>query len=216
MTTWDDLKIVLTRLASEDPAPLTAWPNPAADDGRQPPFEMELEPWATGAARELHSRFGSDVRLTVGALRYPERVLTGLPPAARPPAPDLDPAQISVTLDGPLSVRSGGLAHHGLLVSNLGAQDVVIGTTGELIADVVDPASGQVVGGYAGVVRLMLRAFTAVPGATERVPLLVATASFVPDLGYSVPPGQWGIRATLDPAAGHAVRTPVLAMTVVA
>jgi hypothetical protein len=176
---------------------------------------MELEPWATGAARELHARFGSDVRLTVGALGFPQRVLRTLPPAVRQPAPDLDPEQISVALDGQLSVRSGELAHHGLLVSNLGSQELVIGTTGELIADVVDPAGGQVVGGYAGVVRLMLREFTVAPGRTERVPLLVATASFVPDLGYSVPPGQWAVRATLDPAAGHAVRTPALGMTVV-
>ena len=76
-------------------------------------------------------------------------------------------AQISVALDGPLTVRSGGLAHHGLVVRNLGASDVLIGTTGELIAEVVDPASAAVVGGYAGAVRLMLTTFTVAPGAAQ-------------------------------------------------
>jgi hypothetical protein len=46
--------------------------------------------------------------------------------------------------------------------------------------------------------------------------MLVATASRVPDLGYAIPPGQWGIRVTLDPAAGRAVRTPPLPVTVTA
>jgi hypothetical protein len=215
MTTWDDLKLVLARLASEVPEPLTSWPDPEHDNGRQPPFSIELEPWATDVAHDLHTRFGSDVQLMVGALRYPERVLPA-PPAPGPQVPGLDPAQISVTLDGPLQVRTGEMAHHGLLVRNLGARDVVIGTTGELIAEVVDPATGQVVGGYPGAVRLMLATFTVAPGAAERVPLLVATASLVPDLGYAVPPGEWAVQATLDPATGQPVRTPPLPVTVTA
>ncbi|MGH3397020.1 MAG: hypothetical protein ACRDPO_20260 [Streptosporangiaceae bacterium] len=213
MTTWDELKPILTRLASSDPVPLTSWPDPAQDDGRQPPFAIELEPWAIDVAQDLHGKFGDDVQLMVGALRYPERTLP-IPPTAGPPVPVLDPAELSVTLDGPLSIRSGTMAHHGLVVRNLGRRDVVIGTTGELIAEVVDPATGEVVGGYAGAVRLMLQTFTVAPATAKRIPMLVATASRVPDLGYAIPPGQWGLQVTLDPAAGAAVRTPPLPMTV--
>lgn len=215
MTTWDELKPILTRLASAERVPLTSWPDPAQDDGRQPPFAIELEPWATEVAQDLHAKFGDDVQLMVGALRYPERTLP-IPPTSGPPVPELDPAELSVTLDGPLSLPSGTMAHHGLVVRNLGRRDVVIGTTGELIADVVDPATGQVVGGYAGAVRLMLQTFTVAPATAKRIPMLVATASRVPDLGYAIPPGQWGIQVTLDPAAGRAVRTPPLPMTVTA
>jgi hypothetical protein len=214
MTTWDDLKIVLARLASEVPEPLTSWPDPEDDHDRQPPFEIELEPWATGAAGELHTRFDGDVELRVGALRYPQRTRAGGSADAGSLVPDLDPAQISVTLDGPLSVPSGQLAHHGLLVSNLGSREVLIGTTGELIAEVVDLATGQVVGGYSGAVRLILQTFSVAPAATERVPLLVATASLDPGLGYAIPPGRWGVQATLDPAAGDAVRKPPLPISV--
>jgi hypothetical protein len=213
MTTWDELKAVLAELADADPVPLTTWPDPGQDDGRQPPFAIELEPWATGVAQRLHERFGDDVHLMVGALRYPERTLPA-PPVTPPAVPDLDPAELSVTLDGPLSVRSGDMAHHGLVVRNLGRRDVVIGTTGELIAEVVDLGTGEVVGGYPGAVRLMLQTFTVEPSRAERIPLLVATASLIPALGYAVPPGQWGVRATLDPAAGSAVRTPALPVTV--
>jgi hypothetical protein len=215
MTTWDELKVVLTRLADTDPVPLTSWPDPAQDDGRQPPFAIELEPWAIDVARELHDQFGDDVQLMVGALRFPERALP-VPLTPPPAVPDLDPAEIAVELDGPLSVRSGTMAHHGLLVRNLGRRDVVIGTTGELIADVVDPETGEIVGGYSGGVRLMLQTYTIEPSTSKRIPMLVATASIVPDLGYAIPPGQWGVRATLDPATGSAVRTPPLLMTVTA
>lgn len=213
MTTWDDLKLVLAQLSGADPLPLTSWPDPDRDDGLQPPFAIELEPWATDVAHDLHARFGDDVQLRVGALYYPDRTMPVTPPQG-PEAPELDPEELDVALDGPLSVRSGGMAHHGLMVRNLGHRDVVIGTTGELIADVVDPATGKVVGGYPGAVRLMLQTFTVPPATVRRIPLLVATASLVPDLGYAVPPGEWSVQATLDPAAGRAVRTPKLPMTV--
>jgi hypothetical protein len=215
MTTWDDLKLVLARLSSADPLPLTSWPDPDRDDGLQPPFAIELEPWAIDIAHDLHARFGDDVQLRVGALCYPDRTLP-VTPAQGPEAPELDPEELAVALDGPLSVRSGEMAHHGLMVRNLGHRDVVIGTTGELIADVVDPETGKVVGGYPGAVRLMLQTFTVPPATVRRIPLLVATASLVPDLGYAVPPGEWSVQATLDPAAGRAVRTPKLPMTVTA
>jgi len=213
MTTWDELKPVLVRLAAADPTPLVSWPDPGHDDGREPPFGIELEPWATQVAQELHDRFGDDLQLTVGALRYPE-CLPMMPLEAAPQVPELDPEQLKVALDGPLAIPSGQMAHHGLLVHNLGRRDVLIGTTGELIADVVDPATGDVVGGYSGGVRMMLQTFTVGPAKQERIPMLVGTASLVPDLGYAIPPGQWGVRVTLGPAAGHPVRTPSLPITV--
>jgi hypothetical protein len=59
-----------------------------------------------------------------------------------------------------------------------------------------------------------------VPGATERIPLLIGTASVVPDLGYAVPPGMWGIQVPLDLLwDGHTQeprRTPVLPLTITA
>jgi hypothetical protein len=215
MATWDELKIVLTRLEDADPGPLSSWPDPEDDTGRQPPFQIELVPWAVDVAGELHARFGADVELRVGALQYPQRTLAGNP-AGRPraPLPEADPSEIEIALDGPLRIRSGHAALHGLLVGNRGARELKIETSGELIPTVVDPASGQLVGGYSGAVTAMLKTFTVAPGATERIPLLVGTASFVPDLGYAVPPGEWGVQANLAPAAGTAVRAPALPLTI--
>jgi hypothetical protein len=81
MAVWDELKVVLARLRDQQPGPLMQSPMPEADEGRQPPFVIGLEPWAAAVAEELHRQFGADVELTVGALPYPP----GRPPPPRPP-----------------------------------------------------------------------------------------------------------------------------------
>lgn len=213
MATWDDLKIVLARLAAQQPRPLTHWPDPGHDADRQPPFEIGLAAWATETAAELHQQFGADVRLTVGALGYPNRLLPDrLRRPSEGPLPFLDPNVATVVLDGPLSVCSGHTARHSLLVTNTGSHALEIPTSGSLIPDIVDPATGKVVGGYAGAVVAMLMTFTVPLGTTENIPLFVATDSFDPSLGYAVPPGEWGLRAAF-PGPAH---TPVLPFTITA
>lgn len=75
-------------------------------------------------------------------------------------------------------------------------------------------------GGFAGFQAEPLVTFWVGPGETGRVPLLIATASFDPRLGYAVPPGEWGLRAVLvlgpDPENAPRRRTPVLPLTITA
>ena len=71
MTVWDELKVVLLELESS--GALVGYPDPRMDEGRQPPFGIDLAPWATDIAKELHHRFGDDVELVVGAFSYPDR-----------------------------------------------------------------------------------------------------------------------------------------------
>jgi len=215
MAIWDDLSITVARLAGQDPRPLTQWPEPDSRPDQGPPFRIGLAAWAATTAAELHQRFGADVELTVGALRYPQRTLARSPgPLGRAALPLLDPAQLRVALDGPLTVPSGHQVRHGLLVTNLTSRAARIDTSGSLITDVVDPRTEAVTGGYSGFVFTMLKAFTVPAGQTTRIPLLVATDSFLPDLGYAIPAGDWGVQATLDPALGQAGRTPILPITI--
>jgi hypothetical protein len=214
MTVWDDLKVVVARFAAEKPRPLTRWPDPRLVVG-EPPFEIGLAAWAIDAAEQLHEQFGADVELTVGAFCYPERRLTGVhSPQSGVPKRKLEESEVQVALDGALSVQSGHLVRHRLLVSNHASRELQVRTSGELIADVVDPGTGAIVGGYSGFVFAMLQIFDVDPGSTVPIPLLVATDSFVPDLGYAVPPGAWGIQITLDSAAGRPSRSPVLPLTI--
>lgn len=50
---------------------------------------------------------------------------------------------------------------------------------------------------------------------SEKIPLLVGTASIDPALGYTVPPGDWAVRATLRMADGTQLSTPLLPLTVI-
>jgi hypothetical protein len=197
MAVWDELKTVLTDLRERDPQPLTSYPTPESDEGRQPPIEIGLAAWATQIAEQLHQRFGDQVALTVGALRYPQRTLV-YPPA--PPmdaaAPQLDPGQARIAWAAPLRIRSGFSERHEMAITNTGTEQ--INANGPLIADVVDPDTGEVVGGYAGAVTLVLVTVTVAPGATTRTPVIVGTD-----------------QTTLG-LAGRQVRTPILPITITA
>jgi hypothetical protein len=217
MAAWDELKVVLARLSDEQPGVLMGWPNLVAD--HVPPFSIRLASWATATAGELHRQFGGDVELTVGALPYPP----GRPPRFRPvpglPSDLLDPQQVTAELGGPAVVRSGRTLWHGLLVGNLTRQRLTV--LGHLTAVVVDPQTGQVVGGFAGVQALSAVPYRVAAGATEPIPLLIGTDSFTPELGYLLPPGSWGLQAPLTLSSDLGTRphrrlTPVLPLTITA
>jgi hypothetical protein len=220
MAVWDELKVVLARLRDQQPGALMQYPMPEVDEGRQPPFMIGLVPWAAATAEELHQQFGDDIELTVGALPYPPGRQPSRPPAADPPADLLDPHEIVAELAGPAVVSSGHTLQHGLLLRNLTGRDLQIATNGQVTAVVVDPGTGEVVGGSAGFQILPLIIFRVAPGQTGRVPLLIGTASCTPRLGYTIPPGDWGIQVTLTlgphPRDSPRRRTPVLPLTVTA
>jgi len=217
---WDELKVVLIRLRDQEPGTLLGYPMPEVDEGRHPPFQLTLAAWATGTAGELHQRFGDSVDLTVGALPYPPSRQPPRTPAAGQPVELLDPGEIVAELDGPAVVKSGATLRHGLLVRNRTRQELRVETNGHLTATIVDPETGDAVGGYSGGQRMPLIVFPVAPGQTGRIPLLIGTDSFTPRLGYAVPAGEWGVQATLTlrsgPGDSARKRTPILPFTITA
>lgn len=228
MAAWEELRLTLARLLEDRPGAVTSTPNLDESDGGPPPYPIRLAPWAEAVAGDLHGRFGDQVDLTVGALPYPPAYAPGRAPrgpqrrprASAEPAALLDPAEAGAELDGPAVVRSGHTLRHGLLISNRTGADLAIATNGQVTALVVEPGTGEVVGGYSGFQTLPLVMFRVSPGGTERIPLLIGTASFTGRLGYAVPPGSWGIEVTLQLTADPDVRdrvprrTPVLPLLV--
>jgi len=222
MVVWGELRVALARVLEERPGALTRYPDLDQRDSGAPPYVIELAPWAEAEAGRLYRRFGDLVNLTVGALPYPPDNSTGRPvsPPGRAADP-LGPEEADVELDGPAIVRSGHTLRHGLLVRNRGTAALAIATNGHLTASVVDPETGGVVGGFFGAQTLPLIMYRVAQGTTQRIPLLIGTASFTQQLGYAVPPGNWGVQATLDlgdPDSGERTRrrTPVLPVTVTA
>jgi hypothetical protein len=223
MAVWDELRVILTRLRDQQPGTLLQWPDPRDEQGQPPPFLITLAPSAGAVAEDLHRRFGDSVVLTVGCLPYPpgrqpDRPLDHL--TRQPPGELLDPHEAEISLDGPATVRSGQTLRHGLLVRNLTGQALTIATNGQVTAVVVHPQTGQVAGGFAGAQTMVGISFQVASGAAERLPLLIGTASFRPDLGYTVPPGAWGIQVPLTLERDRHTReprlTPVLPLTITA
>jgi hypothetical protein len=222
MTVWDELKPVIARLRDQQPGALARYPSPDSDVARTPPIKIHLAPWATNAAAELDRQFGADVELTVGSLPYPP----GCPPRPRQQSPRgalpelLDPDEVAVALDEPAVVRSGYTLNHRLTIHNLTGIELHLATNGRVTAVVVDPRTGETIGGFSGPQALPLVIFRVPPGESVRVPLLIGTASYKPELGYAVPPGEWGIQVTLylgpDPRDAQRRRTPVLPLTITA
>ena len=204
MAVWDELKVILLEL--EGSGALSAYPDPSVDESRQPPFRIRFAPWATDVAEELHRRFGDDVALVVGLLHYPGPE----PPRQHANAPDdiaeMDPTVMTVELDAPIVVASGHHTRGALRIHNTGTDPIVIATNGQVTARVVDPRTGEVVGGYSGFQALPLVYFRADADSTVVVPVLVGTASVAPELGYVVPAGEWAIQVVLDIEEGDSTR----------
>jgi hypothetical protein len=223
MAVWGELREALARLVDEQPDALRAYPGLERDEGL-PPYLIELAAWAEDAAAGLDRQFGDQVHLTVGALPYPPGRAPRWPRRPRPePAPLLAADEAEAELDGPAVVRSGHELRHGLLVGDRSGIGLAIATSGQVHGTVVDLATGEVVGGFTGWVPSVLVVFRVPPGGTERVPLLIGTASTTERLGYAVPPGEWGVQATLNlmpdeepPYDRERVRrrTPVLPLTI--
>jgi hypothetical protein len=218
---WERLRLDLLRLQDAEPRVLQGYPMPDAGFQR-PPVRIRLAATAEATAADLHGRYGDFLALTVGALPYPP-----LPPmtADRPSAHDdthrrsgapVDPAELMVALDGPLSVRSGETARHTVLVTNHSDETVVIGTNGNLTAAVVDPRTGMRVGGYAGAQHLPGISFRVAPSMTTPVPLLVGTASGDPALGYPVPAGEWALTVVLRLGDGRRLGSAPMPFTITA
>lgn len=214
---WERLSRDLTRLAELRPRVLQRWPTPNGGY-RSPPAEVVFEPHAEAEAEAavLLAEYGPFVSLRVGALPYPltvatHRVDTQWWDHERAQA---DAAEIQFALDGPLSLRRGETAVHHLLLRNIGSRLLTFGTNGKITAKVVDPHSGQTVGGFCGPIPLPYVAFNAAPTETVRIPLLVGTASIRPELGYAIPPGRWHVTAPLDLEDGRHLMSAPLDLTV--
>jgi hypothetical protein len=186
MAVWDELRQALGHLAREQPGTLLEFPDPGSERV-QPPFQIRLAPPALAAAEDLHRRFGDDVLLTVGYLPYPpdrqpDPALSPL--TGQPPGEPLDPRETDVQLDGPATVRSGQTLHHGLLVGNLTGWELTIATNGQVTAPRwLTRRPGSSSAASLAPRPLLASTSTWFRGATERIPLLIGTASVVPDLG---------------------------------
>jgi hypothetical protein len=213
-TGWGDVREALLRLRRDQPDVLMGYTNPHASSPPDPPFSIDLEANGGSVAADLHRRFGDLVRLRVGALPFPPGSTSRAPSPSRSVLDAREIEGVSVQLETPLTVISGRTVNRGVLIANESHVPLVIHTNGQLNGLIVDPVTGRQVGGFAGAQTLPLVRFAADPGESIRVPLLVGTASFDPDLGYTVPAGTWFVTAEMRLADGSHRRLPLLPLEI--
>ncbi len=174
---------------------------------------VDLAAYAEEGARRLVERYGDAVEVRVGVLGYPVDLGEGRPAPLASQEPPLDD---TVDIHGvrPLVVRSGYELDSELLITNHGPSSLVIENWGKEIGRVLDPATGEVVGGFSGGHPAPLVRFTASPGESVTVPLIVGTASYRRSLGYAVPPGEWAVEVVLDLGTNRRRRAPLLPLHV--
>ena len=171
---------------------------------------VQVRLWADQleVAEELHRRYGDAVELEVGRFPYPDR-FAGRHPRVSPDPPDLPPPLpegVVLSLPDDFSVRSGATGRTVLTVRNNMANDVRSSSNGTLHPPIVDPVTGQTVGGYEGAMTAQLKVVTIAPGAAADLPVLVGTASSRPELGWAVPPERWALRFGLQVGDGRGER----------
>ena len=191
---------MVSELGDDPRRPLRGFVGAVGGRPPSPPCQLSLAAWAIEIAESIAARFGDDVSLTVGALHFPDRTLPDgrlhdqQATARLPRLPD----DVEVTLPVPLVVRSGFDERAEVEFHNHRPDELVIHTNGVLTARVVVPSTGEVVGGFYGWQTVPLVVFRCAPGERVSVPLLVGTTSFVPSLGYAIPPGSCAVEAVVD------------------
>jgi hypothetical protein len=196
-------------LRDRRPPALREYPDSRVDDGRVPPFHIVLAAWAVDAAADLHRQFGNDVDLHVGFLDCPSGALRG--PAITDVRPRLLPETIEVSIEEDIEVRSGHDAKVEMRLTNKGPDQIVVhSVTGQII----DPATGRVVGLFAGMQAAMRVNYPVEPGETKFVAILLGTASVDPQIGHAIPPGRWAMQLTFFISDQERYRTPPIPISI--
>jgi hypothetical protein len=168
-------------------------------------------------AATLLETFGEAVDVKVGAFAFPMPTDSAVrPPILRPDVLPISLEGLDVSLSDNVTVASGRLAHGSLEFSNHGTDEVTLDTNGGVTARILDPSTLDVVGGFVGAQAMPLIRSPIAPGETVTVRLLVGTASFKRDLGYTVPPGEWMMDAIVKVHDRGRRRVPPLPVIIVA
>ncbi len=123
-------------------------------------------------------------------MSYPDRALVIREQAFAPRLTPAEDHELRVALPVSVHVRSGHSVKASVQVTSMAPAGGELHTNGHLSTVVID-AGGRVVGAYVGVQHMPLVRFRLPPAEPVEVPLLIGTASLAPELGYSVPPGEW-------------------------
>lgn len=167
--------------------------------GAGPPIFVQLSADAEDLAAELVERYGDTVKISVGALPYPDPTV----------ATDFDcrgfEGEIGAgdVVDGDLvatlsleetTVASGGDFSGTATVTNTGTAELAFASGEPLVAIVFRPGTNDPVGLYVGGIDGVGTGADLPPGESISIRVIGGTASCDPTLGYALPAGDYDVR----------------------
>ncbi|HET8590366.1 MAG TPA: hypothetical protein VFM01_12105 [Nakamurella sp.] len=188
MTMDDALPQALRALAADPGSPLLGYSDP--DRELVAPVWIWLRSGCADVAESLHRRFGDLVDLKVGFLAFPRSRCSGdAAVAGHAPAP---PTWLGVQPVEPVVIpRDRDSTTVTIRLSNCSAQDALIVTGDAAVGHVLDPQTGLIAGGAAGMRNLMALTHELPAGGSVEVPAAFGPASARLRWGYQLPPGEW-------------------------
>ncbi|MDQ6785020.1 MAG: hypothetical protein M3063_16605 [Actinomycetota bacterium] len=160
------------------------------------PGHIRLRAPFAALAAELHRDYGPALEITLGHKPFPPE-----PGGDRRPVPLPSPTvavpglELTVTADSTHVVQ--GEDFRGQVVfANCGPERVT-GMTGVLNGGVRAEGDDFMAGDFAGAVHRVGKSISLDPGASTELPLIVGTASCLPDASYVVPPGCYEVFAAI-------------------
>ena len=152
-------------------------------------------------AAELLGQYGDALELTVGLFRYPPELVTPDRRVRECRLPDLttEMARLEATVALSSDTVAPGEDGEGTVVVRNHGPKRTIETGPYLQGRVVRRGTDEVVGVHApGAVDAVLRTYPMDPGQESPILLRFGTTSVSLDIGYALPPGQYGVRACLS------------------
>jgi hypothetical protein len=205
----------LHRIRSEHPGALQQSPLPGRIESQPTPMVIHFAAWAAAVAQGLHERFGSDVDLAVGLLRFPSR--EPLQPGVAPEVSPVAAEGIEVSADHALQVRSGYRLDAAVTVRNHSDSPLHLihhGGDHSLYGIIVDSDTGEVANGHMGWAPLIdTKSYIPADGDLS-ITLRAYTDSRVARFGYALPPGTWQLRARLNTTDGRHLYSEALPLTI--
>ena len=175
-----DINAIYGRLGADPRRPLL-WGGP----GR-----IQLRAPFAALAAELHRDYGLALEIALGHKRFPpERVGDRRPVPLPSPTVAVPGLELTVTVDSTHVVQGEDFGGQ-VVFANRGSERVV-GMTGVLTGGVRAQGDDFMAGDFVGAVHSVGIGITLDPGASTELPLIVGTASCLPDASYVVPPGRY-------------------------